>query len=221
MADDILKRVGVVLLIVGLIDIGVMIYCIMNDVSYSSSFNVFAVALGILLMRGSLRAASIVRFFGAFFLASIIALVAAWPFLQPLGLTLAELRHAAPLDIARYLAFALFVVALLFWTTLELSQEAVLAALRASGHSARALYMPSALGIGLVVAIGVGLVFLTGGETGTRAINLAAQRLGPSYSYHVSSLHVTKTNQGTSVFGIVTAWNDVDIRNVPVAWKER
>ena len=56
----ILKRVGGVLLVVGLIDIGVMIYCAVNRISYSSSFNVFAVIAGIFLLRGSLGAASIV-----------------------------------------------------------------------------------------------------------------------------------------------------------------
>ena len=39
----ILRRVGIVLLLAGLIDIGVMVYCIANDISYSSSFNIFAV----------------------------------------------------------------------------------------------------------------------------------------------------------------------------------
>jgi hypothetical protein len=57
----ILKCVGGVLLIVGLVDIAVMIYCIANRISYSSSFNIFAVVAGIFLLRGNLRAASLVR----------------------------------------------------------------------------------------------------------------------------------------------------------------
>ena len=51
---SILARVGEVLLIVGVLDIGAMIYCIMKGISYASSFNIFAVWLGILLIRGSL-----------------------------------------------------------------------------------------------------------------------------------------------------------------------
>jgi hypothetical protein len=37
----------------------------------------------------------------------------------------------------------------------------------------------------------------------------------------VSSLHVSKTGWGTSVFGVVTAWNEVDLREIPVSWRER
>jgi hypothetical protein len=53
----ILKCVGGVLIVIGLIDIAVMIYCIVNRISYSSSFNIFAVIAGILSMRGGLKAA--------------------------------------------------------------------------------------------------------------------------------------------------------------------
>ena len=70
----ILKRVGAVLLAVGLIDIAVMIYCIANRISYASSFSIFAVVAGIFLLRGSLRAASIVRRFAVFMLSGFVAL---------------------------------------------------------------------------------------------------------------------------------------------------
>jgi hypothetical protein len=175
------------------IDIGVMIYCIMNGISYSSSFNIFAVVLGILLLRGSLRAASIVSFFGAFFLAGFLGLIAAWPVLQPLGLTLAELHRTAVSDIAFYSAFALCGLTLLFWITLELNEDAVVTALQSAGRKVRPLYVPVALGIA-IVAVGSGaMVFMTGGENGKHAMDLAAARLGPGYRYHVSSLHMSTT----------------------------
>ena len=102
MRDDethlILTRVGLVLISVGVIDIAVMIYCIINAMHYSSSFNIFSVALGILLVRGNLWAASVVRFFGALFLASSIALIAFLPFVQPISLTLAEISQYIPLQ---------------------------------------------------------------------------------------------------------------------------
>jgi hypothetical protein len=220
MANDVLRRVGAVLLAVGVIDIGVMIYCIVNGIAYSSSFNIFAVVLGILLMRGSLRAASIARFFGAFFLASFLGLIAAWPVLQPLGLTLAELRRMAMSDIAFYAAFALCGLTLLFWITLELNEDAVVTALQSAGRRVRPLYVPVALGIALVIAGSGAMVFMTGGETGRHAMDLAAARLGPGYRYHVSSLHVSTTGQGTAVSGVVTAWNGSDVRDIPVAWRE-
>ena len=44
---QILHRVGLALIVFGLLDIGLMIYCIFNGVSYSSSFNIFAVSFNL------------------------------------------------------------------------------------------------------------------------------------------------------------------------------
>jgi len=151
----ILARVGEVLLIVGVLDIGVMIYCIMNGISYASSFNIFAVWLGILLMRGSLWAASVVRFFSAFFLAGGIGLIAVFPFLQPISLTLAEVRHISPFTVA----LPLLVLTLSLWTASELNGEPVLAALQASGRGVSSLLVPIVLGLGLVVAVASVIAF--------------------------------------------------------------
>src|SRR5438876_3252511 len=50
----ILKRTGYVLLTIGIVDMAVLIYCIVKNISYWSSFNVIAIAGGIFLSRGSL-----------------------------------------------------------------------------------------------------------------------------------------------------------------------
>lgn len=159
MRDDethlILTRVGLVLISVGVIDIAVMIYCIINAMHYSSSFNIFSVALGILLVRGNLWAASVVRFFGALFLASSIALIAFLPFVQPISLTLAEIRNTSPFS----LLFPIILLAICFWTTLELNGELILAAFQASGRNVSPLIFPVALGIGLVAAVSGVFIF--------------------------------------------------------------
>ena len=151
----ILTRVGLMLISVGVIDITVMIYCIINAMHYSSSFNVFSVTLGILLVRGNLWAASIVRFFGALFLASGIALITFFPFVQPISLTLDELRNASSFG----LLFPLILLAVCFWTTRELNGDLVLAAFRTSGRNVTPLIYPVALGIGLVAAVGGVFIF--------------------------------------------------------------
>ena len=151
----ILARVGEVLLIVGVLDIGVMIYCIMNGISYASSFNIFAVGFGILLIRGSLWAASVVRFFSALFVACGISLIAVFPFLQPIRLTLAEAHHISPFPFV----LSLFFLALSFWTARELNGEPVLAAFQASGKSVSPLLVPVVLGFGLVAAAGGVIAF--------------------------------------------------------------
>lgn len=104
---DILRRVGYVLLLVGLLDIGWMVYCIVNGISYASSFNLFAAIAGILLIRGGLKTAAFVRKAAIFCLSAVLALVVISPFLQPFGLTLTEIR----LDLTGTLEGVVFVVA--------------------------------------------------------------------------------------------------------------
>jgi len=112
----ILKRIGWVLLVIGLVDIGVMVYCIANGFAYSSSLNIFAVVGGAFLVRGSLRAASIIRWLGVFMIAAFAPVLVASPLLQPLSLTLTQLR-LSPLGAAQSLIAFAFIAALLWWPT--------------------------------------------------------------------------------------------------------
>jgi hypothetical protein len=66
----ILKRAGIVLVVVGLLDICALIYSIVNRTPYSSNLSVFAVIGGVFLLRGSLRAASLVQWFALFIAAA-------------------------------------------------------------------------------------------------------------------------------------------------------
>ncbi len=217
----ILKRVGKVLLIVGLLDIGLMIYCVVNGISYSSSFNIFAVIAGIFLLRGSLRAASIVRWFAAFMLAALLCLPLVLSLLQPLGLTMAQLR-LYPWTFAIIAAPAVAVLALLIWVVRELGQEPVLAARGSRGGKVRSIRVAYAAGVGFAAILTAGLMFLLGGETANRAREIVAAQLGASYNYRVSSLswNTSENGQTKSVSGVVTAWNDEEILQVPVQWDE-
>ena len=74
----ILRRAGVALIVIGVVDVGVMIYCIVYKLRYSSSFNIFAIVAGIFLMRGSLRAAKAISLYGSFMLAALIGIAGAF-----------------------------------------------------------------------------------------------------------------------------------------------
>jgi hypothetical protein len=50
---------------------------------------------------------------------------------------------------------------------------------------------------------------------------MALQQVGEGYRFHVGSLNITKNNQGTFVSSVVIAWNDKEIKNIPVSWVER
>lgn len=214
-----LKRAGLVLVVIGAIDIAVMIYCIASGINYSSSFNIFAVVAGVFLLRSSLRAASAVRWLAVFMLAALAATILAWPFMQPFDLTLTHVR-LAPGQAVRAFAFFAFAIGLLGWLNRQLGTQEILAARAAAGRKVRDLRVPAALGFGLVLLMTAIVPLFLEGDTGVKAKGIAEQQLGGDYKYHVSSLRVAKTSQGTFVAGTVTAWNDREIRTVPVKWQE-
>jgi hypothetical protein len=214
-----LKRVGAVLVVIGLVDIAWMIYCIIHKVSYRSSLNLFAVIAGVLLMRGSLRTAATVRWFGVFLLSAGITMIVAWPAIQPLDLTLTRIR----LDSGGFItgvAILVFILGLFYWVVRELGLEPVQVAIDSAGVKRRDMRFPAALGVALVLGIGISLNVFLRGASAERAKSIAETQLGPGYTLHVSSLSVSSGGGTESVSGIVTAWNDREIKDILVHWEE-
>jgi len=216
----ILKRVGYVLIAVGLVDIAWMVYCIAYQVSYSSNFNIFAIIAGIFLVCGSLRAASVVRWFNVFALAASVAATLAFPFLQPLGLTITQL-HLYPFDLVTLAAFMMCILWLLYWVAKELEREPVRAAQARAGRKQQDLRIPAIIGAVLVIVLVILMSLLLRGESAEHAKSLAKQEVGPGYRFHVTSLNIFIHNHITSASGMVTAWNDKEIKHIPVHWEDR
>jgi hypothetical protein len=214
----ILKRTGITLAVVGIIDIAVMLYCIFNQISYSSSLNIFAVIAGLFLIRGNLRAASIVRWFAIFLLGSFLSFILVWPFIYSADLMLTQVR-LNPLTSVISVAFIAGVLLLLLWLQRQLGLAPVLAARALVGRKVRDMRIPATIGVCLAAFLAVFLSFLMNGESATKAKSIAKDQLGPAYQYHVSSLNIRRNNHGTFVAGVVTAWNDQQVLNIPVAWK--
>jgi len=215
----ILKRVGVVLIVVGLIDIAVMVYSVASGVSYSSSFNIFAVVAGIFLLRGSLRAASIIRLFATFLLTIFVLVPLVVLLLQPFDLTVTQMR-LEPVTFLTAAVTLVVVIALLLWVVRELGRESVQTAFSNAGLKKRDMRNPAATGIALVVIV-VGILFvMLNGKYRQVAETLAEQQLGPGYQFHLSSISTVSTGTGKSVSAIVTAWNDHEIRKISLHWNE-
>jgi hypothetical protein len=218
---SVLKRTGLVLVTVGVLDIGLMIYAIMSRTSYSSSLNIFAVIAGIFLLRGSLRAASVVRSFALFFAAALVAVLLVSPLLQPLDLTLtqARLNPGAFATLALFFALAL---ALFVWVARELGSSPVLEAQKRGGNppSARRTVIPVSVGVALALLVATVSAFVQRSESGSRAMQDARAKLGESYSYHVSSLNYNSSGGVTRVSGAVTAWKADTVHIVPFEWRE-
>jgi hypothetical protein len=214
----ILQRVGFALVVVGLLDIAWMIYCIIHKISYSSSLNLFAVIAGILLIRGSLRTAEGVRWFGTFFLSGCVAMLFAWPAIEPVNLALTTMRLNPGFFLAGAATTVVF-VAWLYWTVRELGSEPVQAAINAAGVKHRDMRFPIILGVLMVVGLGVSLHVIFDGKSAKRAILVAANQVGPGYQLHIQSLHISNYGSKESVTGVVTAWKDNEIREIPIHWE--
>lgn len=217
---EILKRVGKVLIAIGLLDIAVMIYCIVKGISYSSSLNIFAVIAGVFLLRGSLRAVAVISWFGTFLVSAFTSMVILWPLFQPIELTLLQLK-LTPISFSTSLAIGGGVLGLLFWVVRELRQESVQLARIKAGAKPISVKVPLIIGIILTVALAIGLRVMLNGETAKQGKLRAEKEVGQGYKFHVRSLNTMYNSQGKFVSSIVTAYNDKEIRLIPVKWEEK
>jgi hypothetical protein len=215
----ILKRTGLALLIVGILDIGLMVYAVVSQISYSSSLNIFAVIAGVFLLRGSLRAASLVRWFALFLLAALISVALVAPILQPIDLTLTQLQ-INPLAFLGSLAFFALMLMLFAWLARELGSAPVVLARKNASRPIRRPSVPLALGVALAVILTVISVFVQRSESAARAVREARAALGDDYRYHVSSLNYRSSGEGKSVSGVVTAWKSGSVTDLPFQWRE-
>jgi hypothetical protein len=215
----ILKRAGFVLVAIGLIDIGWMVYCIINRIAYSSSLNIFAVIAGVLLIRGGLKIAGIVRWLALLAVSAQVTVALVLPFLQPIGLWLAEIRFHT-LSVVTGVAVGLFLAAALYWVAKELGREPVQIARDQAGFKRQSARVPILCGFGLVVLMSLMLAIFLNGESAERAKREAAKEVGPSFALHVTSLYINDSLRHKSVSAVVTAWNDKEVRDVSVQWQE-
>jgi len=204
----ILKRAGMVLVVLGACDL----------LAIRSGLSLPGAAAGIGLLCGSLQVASAVRWLAVFALFSLGVMLLAWPVLQPVDLTLAQLK-LQPRMLPSLAASATWLV-LLHWLYRTLGAPAVQAARRAAGHKPRHMGLPAASGAALSLLACLMLFQLLNGDAAQRARRAAERQFGPDYRYHVAALRVSEAQGGKRVEGLVMAWNGSEIRNIPVAWQE-
>ena len=210
-----LRRVGWTLVVVGVLDIGLMIYCIANRISYSSSLNIFAVAAGILLLRGSLGTARVVTWFSAFMLSVfLLGAFSVFSWLQPLDYWLLKVR-ANPLGFLLSIALAVVVLGWLLWIYRQLRSPIVMEARAAAGHKLGVPTSAFVAGGALAVFMAITLQLTLKGESAEKAVRIATQQYGNEYEYFVASINWS----GSHVSARLTAYNDKESKEVEVEWE--
>ncbi len=204
---------GAVLLVIGLFDIGIMAYCIVNKVAYSSSLNIFAVIAGILLIRGSVKTARYTRWFIAFLLTGIIGLLLVFPLVMPFDLLVVHIKAASTIALLSLLIAFIF-LGVLLWVYRNLSLEPCLLALEQGGFSREKPKSAFVAGI-IILILAVGLTHtLRNGETAKKAIELAQRKIDGDYQFFVSSMS-TRNDSGNA---IVKAYNSNEVHEIKVHW---
>lgn len=215
----ILRRCGAVLLAAGAIDMCWLVWRISTGIEYSYSMALPAMFGGALLLRGSLKAAFYLSWIAGVLLPIAVA-SGAIALLQPVDLTLTQLRLDPAGQIAAALPLVLF-CAVLYWLRDELQRLPVQSAFLTAGRRKPAVHV--ALGIGVVFA----LLALVGHQLGRnagdseKAVQLAQQKHGDQFHYHASKISKRDDPQGTFVDATVLAWRADRVDVVHISWKEK
>ena len=212
-ARMILRRVGLALIVFGLLDIGVMIYCIASGVSYSSSFNVFAVLAGIYVQRGHPWWVKWTTRAAGFYAAAFCMIIPIAAFLFPRDLGALEFR-LHPVGVIAGTVASISVIALLIWVYRELRQPAVLSVCAPQGYSPGPSWAAPVCGAALTLGGGVLFAVLMHGDAEHRAIMLATAKMGPGYHYFVTSLSYADDRGSAEVL----AYGDGVVKTVKVQW---
>lgn len=212
----VLRKVGVVLIAVGVADIAYMAYCIAQGQGYASGFNVFAVIAGVFLWHGHLGAVRVVTRFAAFLAtAGVGAVLLLAPMRQSTDLWLVELK-LSPVATLASMTIAVAMVGLLVWVYTQLRAGPVLQALRDAGRPTSAPRLPLAAGAVLPVALAVVFHLTLAGSSGAKAVELARARYGNQYRYVPSAINWA----GRHVSARLTAYNEREVKSVVVEWSE-
>lgn len=217
MASEVLRRVGWALVAVGLFDIGFMVYCIMNNFSYGSSLNIFAVIAGVLLLRQSMKAAQIVSFFAAFMLSASIPPAILVALLMPFDLLVTKFR-LDPLGSISSTLVSLALLAFLLWVYRSLTSPVVLQARRVAGVGYRKPIFAFVAGFAVFVGLSVMIIVGFNGPSAEKALAMAMakakENAGSKYSYFVTFMRWA----GDSGSAVVTVYNATEIKEVNVEW---
>lgn len=207
------KKVGTILIAIGLADISFMVYCIINEISYSSSFNIFAVIAGIFLLRGSANAAEKIKKYSGFFMTAFGCMIFALPILMPLDLIAVKIK-LAPVETAGLIVMTIAFTGAVVWTHIQMLKPEADDFYQNAGISIKKPIMSYIGGVALVVLITSLLTFMNNSESGEKAIALAKEKHGDNYSYHIESMSMS----GGRGSATVLVYNDTEIKQVRVEW---
>jgi hypothetical protein len=216
-ARIIMKKVGRVLIIVGIIDIIYMFWRVSKGTVYSSSFNILAVIGGIFLIRGNFKEARTIGGLANFMLFGLLCFLVLSPALIPMELV--------AIYIKLYPAAALIIIidwgvtlALLYWITKWFSRPPVTTAIIQAGLDSKWKRPVAAryVGIGFSIIMFIFLQFHNNSPEALTSINKAKEKYGAEHKYFLYNL----TSLGTDVNATIKVYNKNEIITYEVTWQK-
>jgi hypothetical protein len=213
-------RVGAMLVAIGVLGVAMTVSHATGWWLFTYVLDALALLAGALLLRGNLTAARLVRAVMAFGLSvtlvGLIGLAVVWP----IDLTLTEFR----LDLASFLWPAACVAAAIFvqlWIVWELGRAPVQTGIyNAASRRWDAATAAKAGAAAMFVVVGLAWATLHGNSASV-AISLAQQQLGFGYRYALTWISSASHDGHTAIDGVVTAWNDHEVKKVLLHWEQR
>ncbi|WP_444844112.1 hypothetical protein [Duganella caerulea] len=214
----VMRRAARVMACVAAVDVAAGIWNAMHGMGSMFNIDVSSLVVMLLLAFGGLRVAIVLRWLAVLG----VPMLALWPlmaFMQPLDLTLTQLA-LQPSAYAINFLLPVFKSAMSLWMLHLLSDPAIRQARAFEGRKPYDMRVPLALGALLLAGYGVMFFTLMLGERGRHAEELAAQKEGAKYRYHVNNILVMGNSNGTFVSATVVVWNDKFLGAMDVSWKE-
>ncbi|MGB3508037.1 MAG: hypothetical protein WBA93_02080 [Microcoleaceae cyanobacterium] len=213
-----LKRVGIVLILAGVLNTVCILYLRTQNQGYSSySFilNTLAIVAGVCLFRGNLRTVPETRWVAAFLLSRFVSwLFILLPFqLQTTEVWLIQIRLN---PVSFFIPFLIEIVTAVFalWVYTQLRTISVVSERVRPEHSASTPKLAIILGIMYTLIMVVTMQLILRGETGTKAIEIAQIQYGNNYKYHVTGVRW----EGDRVKANLIAYNEREIKPIEVKW---
>lgn len=212
--NDIVRRVGTVVLLLGLLDLGNTIVQMIRGQTQLSLLFAFLFVAGVLIWRGrpsSVRVLSIVVGVGLV----LILLLPTLLFATQNGLDLAVLQvRVDPLGkTLEFVQWALF-LSVTVWIFIQLSKKEVRTHLADAGKATPDVYAGFVVGVVIVVVLLTVTSVALGGEDARKAIQLASEKVASGQKFSVTSISTTNGH----VVANVVAFDENSMQNVKVEW---
>ena len=215
---SILKRVGIVLIALGIIDL-VYFFHVRPAAgqSYSSS-SIILTIVGVMFLRGYLRAVPFVIGATALLLSYFVGSLLVLP-LQPAALWATQ-WELEPVNLSLWLLHKIVAIAACLWVYVQLQMESVRRATLKFDRQADRLTHPKMLfifGFAFILLVAGFMEFTRRSETGIQALETAQTQYGKDYKYYLTGIRW----QGSQVKANLTAYNDREIKPVKVEWNRQ